>query len=219
MKQLLTAVFAVPAILVITNHDHQLRKKPMKIRTIARGSVAIATALVLAACTTPFGTMEGMDHSAANMFNNADETFLMEMIAHHEQAIEMADMVLDEDGVDEQVTELAQKIKAAQGPEIETMKSWLDDWGMEFVDSGMEGMDHSGGMMSDDDMALLENATGADASRVFLELMIEHHQGAIVMAQRQLDNGVSLDALELAQAIIDDQTAEIAVMQALLAEL
>lgn len=191
----------------------------MKIRTIARGSVAIATALVLAGCTIPSGTMQGMDHSAADMFNNADETFLMEMIAHHEQAIEMADMVLDEDGVDEQVTELAQKIKAAQGPEIETMKSWLDDWGMEFVDSGMEGMDHSGGMMSDDDMALLENVTGADASRVFLELMIEHHQGAIVMAQRQLDNGVNPDALELAQAIIDDQTAEIAVMQALLAEL
>ena len=191
----------------------------MKIRTIARGSVAIATALVLAGCTIPSGNMPGMDHSAADMFNNADETFLMEMIAHHEQAIEMADMVLDEDGVDEQVTELAQKIKAAQGPEIETMKSWLDDWGMEFVDSGMEGMDHSGGMMSDDDMAMLENVTGADASRVFLELMIEHHQGAIVMAQRQLDNGVNPDALELAQAIIDDQTAEIAVMQALLAEL
>lgn len=179
----------------------------------------MAAALLLAGCTIPSGNMPGMDHSAADMFNNADETFLMEMIAHHEQAIEMADMVLDKDGVDERVTELAQKIKAAQGPEIETMNSWLDDWGVQIVDTGMEGMDHSGGMMSDDDMALLENATGADASRVFLELMIEHHQGAIVMAQRQLDNGVNPDALELAQAIIDDQTAEIAVMQALLAEL
>ena len=179
----------------------------------------MAAALLLAGCTIPSGNMPGMDHSAADMFNNADETFLMEMIAHHEQAIEMADMVLDKDGVDERVTELAQKIKVAQGPEIETMNGWLDDWGVVIADSGMEGMDHGGAMMSDDDMALLENATGADASRVFLELMIEHHQGAIVMAQLQLDNGENPDALELAQAIIDDQTAEIAVMQALLSEL
>lgn len=191
----------------------------MKLRTIALGSVAIAAALLLTACTTSTGNMPGMDHSANAMFNNADETFLMEMIAHHEQAVEMADMVLDKEGVDERVTELAQKIKAAQGPEIETMNGWLDDWGVVIADSGMEGMDHGGAMMSDDDMALLENATGADASRVFLELMTEHHDGAIGMAQQQLDNGENPDALELAQAIIDDQTAEIAVMQALLSEL
>ena len=191
----------------------------MKLRTIAVGSLAIAAALLLAACTTPSGNMPGMDHSAADMVNNADEAFVMEMIAHHEQAVEMADTVLDKDGVDERVTELAEKIKAAQGPEIETMSGWLDDWGIVTSDSGMEGMDHSGGMMSDDDMALLENATGADASRLFLELMIEHHEGAIIMAQQQLDNGANPDALELAQAIIDDQTAEIAVMRDLLTEL
>ena len=190
----------------------------MKIRTIALGPVVIAAALLLAACSTAPGGMD-MDNDSTATFNNADETFLMEMVAHHEQAIEMADMVLDKDGVDERVTEFTQKIKAAQGPEIETMNGWLDDWGIVTTDGGTEGMDHSGGMMSDDDMAMLENATSADAARVFLELMIEHHQGAIVMAQQQLDNGENPDALELAHAIIDDQTAEIALMQALLTEL
>ena len=198
----------------------------MKIRTIALASSALAATLVLAGCSTTSG-VGGMDHSststpsspASATFNNADETFAMEMIAHHQQAIEMADLLLDKEGVDERVTDLASDIKDAQGPEIELMNGWLEDWGIVPEGSGMEGMDHSGGMMSDEDMAALENATGAESSRLFLEQMIEHHQGALDMAQQELDNGENPDALALAQKIIDDQTAEIATMQGILATL
>jgi len=200
----------------------------MKLRTIALSSSMLAITLVLAGCSTPTGGMSGMDHSstpgpsstAATAFNNADETFVTGMIAHHEQAIAMSDLLLDKEGVDERVLSLALDIKEAQGPEIETMNDWLADWGIVTDDSGMEGMDHSGGgMMSDEDMAALESASGAEASRLFLEQMTQHHQGAIDMAQQELDNGENPDALELAQTIIDAQTAEIATMKDILATL
>ncbi len=195
----------------------------MKLRTFTLSSSALAIALVLAGCSTPPGGM-GMNHTpspssgSTAAFNNADETFAMNMIAHHEQAIAMADLLLDKEEVDERVTNLALDIKDAQGPEIKTMNRWLDDWGI-ITDSGGEGMDHSGGMMSDDDMAALENATDAEASALFLEQMIEHHQGAIDMAQQELDNGENPNALELARTIIDAQTAEIATMREILAAL
>lgn len=81
-------------------------------------------------------------------------------------------------------------------------------------------MDHSGdGMMSDDDMAALESASAAEAGALFLQQMTVHHQGAIDMAQQELDNGENPDALALAAKIIDDQTAEIATMQSILATL
>jgi len=198
----------------------------MKLRTFTLSSSVLAIALVLAGCSTAPGDMGGMDHDgtspsaeSAPEFNNADETFAMEMIAHHEQAIEMANLLLDKEGVDERVITLAFDIKDAQGPEIETMTAWLDDWGLATGDSDMEGMDHGGGMMSDEDMTALEDASGPEASRLFLEQMTQHHQGAIEMAQQELDNGENPDALALAQTIIDAQTAEIALMQDILATL
>lgn len=195
----------------------------MKIRTLTLSSVVLAITLVLAGCSS--GGMAGMDGSSpdpssesAAMFNDADATFAMEMIAHHEQAIEMADIVLDNEGIDQRVVDLAFAIKDAQGPEIETMNQWLEDWGVAMGNSDMAGMGQSG-MMSDEDMAALEAASGAEAARLFLEQMIEHHQGAIEMAQQELESGMNPDALALAQTIIDAQTAEIATMQDILASL
>lgn len=199
----------------------------MKIRPFALATSALAIAIALAGCTSGMGDMEGMPGmgdpaptataSTTAVFNNADETFAMNMIAHHQQAIAMAELVLDKEGVDERVINLALDIKAAQGPEIETMNQWLEDWGLGTAGSGMEGMDHSGdGMMSDDDMAALESASAAEAGALFLQQMTVHHQGAIDMAQQEVDNGENPDALALAAKIIDDQTAEIATMQDIL---
>jgi uncharacterized protein (DUF305 family) len=191
----------------------------MKIRTIVFSTGLLAIALVLAGCTTS-GGMGGMDHnspppsesSSSAEFNDADVAFATNMIAHHQQAIEMADLVLAKSGIDDRVTRLAEDIKAAQGPEIITMTDWLTEWDQPTDHSGM---DH-GGMMSDDDMAALEDASGVEASRLFLEQMIEHHQGAIDMAQEEIETGSNADALALAQTIIDAQTAEIATMHDIL---
>jgi uncharacterized protein (DUF305 family) len=155
-------------------------------------------------------------------FNSADEMFVTGMIPHHEQAIQMADLLLGKDGVDPRVVDLAEQIKDAQGPEIETMTSWLAEWGIPYDDSmssGMGGMDHGDGMMSEADMTALESATGADATRLFLEGMIGHHQGAVQMAQSVIDNGQNPTVADLAQTIIDGQTAEITTMQDILGTL
>ncbi|GHF04090.1 DUF305 domain-containing protein [Pseudolysinimonas yzui] len=195
-----------------------------KQRTGALASIVVAGALVLAGCTTTTD-MNGMDHGASPAtsdasFNAADEAFLVGMIPHHEQALEMAELVLAKDDVDERVVELAQRIQAAQQPEIDLMTSWLEDWGLDPDLDGMGGMDHgSDGMMSDQDMAALEAASGPDASTLFLSQMIQHHTGAIVMAQQELDNGRDAQVLDLAQQIIDAQTAEIAEMEQLLTQL
>jgi uncharacterized protein (DUF305 family) len=197
----------------------------MKIPTIALSSRVLAIGLVLAGCSTsPGGT--GMNHSpiptpgasSATEFNDPDAAFAMNMIAHHQQAVEMADLVLGKSGVDQRVTQLAQNVKAAQGPEIDTMTSWLKSWGKSTDSAGMGGMSH-GGMMSGDDMAALKTASGAEASKLFLEQMTQHHQGAITMAQEELDTGENPDALALAQKIIDAQTAEIDTMQGILGTL
>lgn len=199
-----------------------------RLRTIALTSSALlATALVLAGCAPQDGTMPGMDHGPGGMtattepaaeFNAADEMFVTMMIPHHQQAIDMADIVLAKTDIAPQVTALAQQIKDAQGPEIETMRGWLQDWGVDYDDS-IGGMGHGDGMMSDDDMTALEEASGPEASRLFLEQMIVHHQGAIDMAEMALDSAQNPDVTALATQVIEDQTAEIATMQDLLATL
>lgn len=196
----------------------------MKNRAAATAAITLTALLALAGCagTTSSGGMDdmpGMGSSAsaspAADVNNADMQFTMMMIPHHEQAVEMADMILAKDGIDERVIALAEQIKAAQGPEIDLMESWLDDWGTPM--GNMDGM--GGGMMSDTDMQSLEDATGAEASRLFLEQMIVHHEGAIEMAQAEVDNGQNAEVIALAESIIASQTAEITTMEDILATL
>ncbi len=190
---------------------------------IAAALTAIAT-LTLTACAMPFmlgGSSTGVDGDQ----NAADVMFVEMMIPHHRQAVEMAEMILAKDGVDDEVIALAEQIRAAQDPEIVLMEGWLDDWGLPSMDDdmgGMEGMDHGGsggmdGMMSDDQMAELASADAATGSRLFLELMIEHHEGAIVSAQEVIDDGSDPDVRTLAEQIVASQTAEIVTMRELLA--
>lgn len=189
-------------------------------RLIALLAAPIVAVLLLAGCasTPPASPAQSPAASEAASANAADEMFAAMMIPHHEQAVQMSDMLLSKSGVAPEVADLAQRIKDAQGPEIALMKEWLRAWGSTMDGSDMSGMDGGamGGMMSQADMAALENADGAEASRLFLEGMIAHHEGAIEMAQTELDGGRNPDALKLAQTIIDTQTAEIAEMKRLL---
>lgn len=150
-------------------------------------------------------------------FNESDVAFAEGMIPHHDQAVDMADLVADRDASPE-VVDLAERIRAAQQPEIEMMEGWLEEWGhpMEEMDHG--DMDMTGmGMASDEDMARLESASGPEFDRLFLTLMREHHEGAITMAERELATGQSPAAKKLAQDIIDAQQAEIDEIDGLLA--
>lgn len=152
-------------------------------------------------------------------FNRSDLMFTMMMIPHHQQAIEMSDILLAKSGVDQRVSDLAQQIADAQTQEIEMMEAWLDDWGM----PPMDGMRHGNGLMgngttSDDVLARLEAADARDATRLFLEQMIVHHEDAIEMAEDELASGSSREVRALSKRIIEDQSAEIATMESLLTE-
>lgn len=179
-----------------------------------------ASTLLLAAC----GGSDSGGSSSSSDFNDADVTFVQGMIPHHEQAVEMADLAL-KNADSEDVRALAEQIKGAQDPEIKSMKGFLEDWGKEeSKDSGgMDGMGESEmgdsgstGMMSDEEMADLEAASGAEFDKMFLEMMMEHHEGAISMAETEQADGESSDAKDLAGKIIKAQKAEITEMKALL---
>ncbi len=171
--------------------------------------VMFASTLLLAAC----GGSDSEGSGSSAEFNDADVAFAQGMIPHHEQAVEMADLALENADSDE-VTSLAEEIKAAQDPEIETMEGWLDDWGQS--DSGAPDTRGMMGMMSDQEMAELEVASGAEFDEMFLKMMVEHHTGAISMAATEQADGENGDAKALAGQIIEAQKAEIAEMEALL---
>lgn len=191
---------------------------------VATSVGALASALVLGACGGQVAEAPSVSSSiaasSAEAHNDADVAFAQSMIPHHEQAIEMSDVILAKQGIDARVTELATGIKAAQAPEIDQLRGWLDQWGTpehDMADMSGGGMSMDGhGMMSEQDMVALADAQGAEASRLFLTQMIEHHQGAITMAQQEIDNGQFLAAVQMAQTIESTQQTEITTMQGVL---
>ncbi len=214
----------------------------MKRRLLGTGAAALATLITLNACGGP--STETRSNStagttsqspAAQPHNSADVMFAHHMIPHHQQAIEMSDIVLNKQGVDPRVVALANQIKAAQGPEIQQMQSWLSQWGepttMMPMPSGSMMPSHSmpghemgsmpgmSGMMSEQDMAALQSAQGVEASKLFLTQMIAHHQGAIAMAQDEIKSGQYPPAIAMSQSIVTSQQKEIDQMQAILATL
>ena len=186
-------------------------------------TLGLAALLALAACgsdgSTSGTTMDGMggqtsSASSAQPGRAGDVMFAQMMVPHHEQAVEMADLALQNDSVSTEVKSLAEQIKGAQDPEIETMNGWLREWNA----PASAEMNHGGsdGMMSAADMASLEKASGAQFDRQWLTMMVQHHQGAIEMAQGVLDTTSDPRVKTLANAIIEGQQKEITTMQGLL---
>jgi len=143
------------------------------------------------------------------------------MIPHHTQALLMVDMTEGRELTPE-FAQLTQDIQAAQGPEIDQMSGWLESWGYDLPDSashmGTMSDDNAMGMMTDEDTETLGGMMGGDFEDLWMRMMIEHHEGAVAMSRIELAEGVSTDARDLAQRIIDAQEAEIALMEELLAD-
>lgn len=236
-------------------------------RAVVTGVAALAAVAAIGACSNS-ATEQSPSASASSAapaqssaaapaaaHNQADMMFAHMMIPHHQQAVEMSDMILAKQGIDPRVIDLANQIKAAQGPEVTKMQGWLQQWGMQMSGTpGMPGMggtsgapppDHGGmhgsdtataspgmggmpgmddmpgmqGMMSPADMQALRSAQGVEASRLFLTQMIEHHRGAVTMAQNEIKNGQSPDAIALAKSIETSQQKEIDTMNQILSSL
>jgi uncharacterized protein (DUF305 family) len=195
----------------------------------ALAAAGAALVLGLAACSDDAGHM-GADGSmmggspAASTaapvgdHDRADVMFSMMMVPHHLQAIEMSDLVPTRSS-DPELLALARQIKAAQQPEVETMTAWLASWGAEPM-MGHEGSGPPGGMggmMTADQLRELGALEGEAFDRRWLEMMVEHHEGAVDMAEDVIAAGRHAPTRELAVAIIEAQQTEIARMKAMLA--
>jgi uncharacterized protein (DUF305 family) len=211
--------------------SHPSRHRPRVRATVVLTFAALAAASVLTACGTSDSTdgEPAATHTATNgdVYNEADVTFAQQMIPHHAQAIEMADMTRGRE-LSPEVAQLAASIMEAQTPEIETMTDWLSAWSEDIpetmrdhanADGGdmqeMPGADMPG-MMSQDDMHALESASDAEFEDMWLDMMVEHHQGAIEMAKDEQEDGQFQPAVDLAETIAAGQTAEVDQMTDLL---
>lgn len=188
------------------------------------GAAALAALVTMTACSSSSNKSATSTSSAGSSaaststpatsaHNQADVTFAQNMIPHHEQhCIQMSDIILGKQGIDPRVVQLANQIKAEQGPEIQQMRSWLSQWNQPTISMAP-------GMMSDQDMTALKNAQGVDASKQFLTGMIQEHQAAIAMAQDEIKSGQYPPAVALANSIVTNHQQQITTMQGILASL
>jgi len=188
-----------------------------------------------------------IDSSRMN-FTQADIDFMYGMIPHHAQALIMSRLA-PENGASRSVQTLAGRIINAQGDEIALMKRWLEDRGQPVPEIHIDGIemmihmpeeegghghhghhghhdmnDHSDmpGMLSQSQLEELAAATGSDFDRTFLEFMIEHHKGAIIMVDTLFAaDGAAADRemFDLASGINAEQVTEIERMQQMLDQL
>lgn len=155
---------------------------------------------------------EGMDV-------DPDVEFLQYMLVHHEQAVAMNALAADA-AESPDVVALAEEIDATHVTEIDEMQTLLESLGEEELGAmggmDMSTMDRMDGMLTQDEFAELEDATGAEFDQLYLEGMITHHEGAVTMADREISEGDEADAVALAEAIKAEQEAMIPEMEDLL---
>jgi uncharacterized protein (DUF305 family) len=197
-----------------------------KLRVGAAVLIGLVTVGALSACTINLPGNTGMgDHSMMNdngsntdsvvtdEFGTVDIMFAQMMIPHHEQAIEMSTLA-ETRSTNPEVLALAAQIKAAQEPEIAQMTGWLDAAGVS------DTMGHSMGemgMLDEAQMTALAAARGAAFDTLYLEGMIQHHLGAIDMAQMILSSA-NPEVKKLGEAVVTSQSAEVALMKKILGQ-
>jgi uncharacterized protein (DUF305 family) len=182
-----------------------------------RIALAVATAASVAALLSGCGGHE------APTGREGDIYFAQMMIPHHQQAIEMSEIALSKDTTPA-IAELAREIRREQDPEIVLMRAWLGEWGAEELphsggpgDEADDGHDHEmAGMATGEQMVELAEAQGREFQRMWLELMIAHHEGAIEMAEQVGGTTEDAEVRALAEAVTQSQQEEIDRMRGLL---
>jgi uncharacterized protein (DUF305 family) len=198
-------------------------------RTIATALAAVTAAAALAGCgsasgPTPTDATPSAAGVPANTHNQTDITFATAMVPHHVQAVAMSKLAADH-ASSPQVKNLAGRIESAQRPEIDQLSGLLRSWNAPVPATqapgtgAMDGTGHAdmAGMMSEQQMQQLGQTNGAAFDKMFLQMMINHHEGAVSMAKTERNGGQSPDARGLAQRIMTAQQREIAEMHTMLA--
>ncbi|MEL6238512.1 MAG: DUF305 domain-containing protein [Pseudomonadota bacterium] len=224
------------------SHSTFAARAALSVLLLGSSSVALAQAAPIVQPGAPGEvsrtlTAEEASTLAAASYTPADVAFMQGMIGHHQQAVQMAQLIKDRTNREELVA-IGGRIESSQADEIEFMNDWLAERGEKTVLVGMmEGMDHSkmdhsqhamvdhsqmAGMATPEQMAQLATLEGVEFDRLFLTLMIAHHEGAIEMVDDLLGQpGTAADPVlyQFVSDIENDQEAEIDKMSALLGEL
>lgn len=155
------------------------------------------------------------------IYTEADVHFMQGMIAHHAQAVYMSRMAARH-GATPRVLRLAMKIDQSQVAEIRLMQGWLVANKQFAPDTSSWRTMHMPGMLTTEQLTQLDAARGTEFDRQFLELMIQHHMGALSMVEDLFDSPLAaqdVDVSVFANDVHMVQTAEIGAMEKLLAEL
>jgi len=198
--------------------------------TLHRPILALAAAALLldspatARAQDPMAGMKMAGHvmiPPGAIYTVADVEFMQGMIAHHAQAIHMSRMA-EAHGANPRVLKLATKIDQSQVPEIRIMQEWLRRYDQFAPDTSSWRTMTMPGMLTADQLRTLDAATGVAFDRAFLELMIQHHEGALTMVKDLLASpgaAQEVDVGVLANDVVTAQTAEIGIMRRMLAQL
>ncbi|WP_053205100.1 DUF305 domain-containing protein [Jiangella muralis] len=147
--------------------------------------------------------------------SETDVRFVEQMIPHHRQAVTMAELAVDR-AQDERVLLVADRIIAAQGPEIAVLEGWLTERELPVPAAGTEHDHGLPGMITPLQLEQLGNISGAEFDELFLTYMSQHHAGAIDMAAAELNGGVNQLVLEMASDVSVEQGIEIDRMREIL---
>jgi uncharacterized protein (DUF305 family) len=219
-----------------------IHRRSAALRSTAFAAAAVAAVLVLGACDADSGdgtsdkakdagpgvvapgrpgepartlsAEEAVKEAGQDTANSADFRYAQMMIEHHRQALVMTELV-PKRASSATVKRLAERISAGQKPEIGAMEGWLRKNG---GDKRKQHHDHAGmpGMATDAQLKKLRSAEGKAFDKLFLELMITHHQGALTMATEALAEGNDVIVEEMASDVVAQQTVEINRMRSLM---
>ena len=186
---------------------------------------ACAGAAQPAGSAAPRSSAAAQADSVRRSYTPADVSFMTRMITHHAQAIEMARLAPTH-GASPSLGILAERIINAQQDEIATMRQWLEDRSLPVPDPTAAMHEHAGhselmpGMLTAEQMRQLDVARGPKFDRLFLTLMIQHHEGALTMVRELFSSaGAAQEGtiFKFASDVSADQTTEVARMRRMLA--
>ena len=209
--------------MVHDQNDHELEqmrdnKKPLWIALAVIAAIALVLTVAGPSIRAAFTQEEetaATSTSADADYNGTDVHFLGMMVPHHQQAIDMSDVLLDSDVDDAQVRDLAQRIKDGQERENEQMNAWADEWGID-KDMAAHSKHIANGMFPPEQMEEFAQLRGDDLRTAFLEMMHFHHAHVIKMTQGEVDGGAYEPLREMAKEMIEVQTAEMGEMEEIL---
>jgi uncharacterized protein (DUF305 family) len=180
---------------------------------------ALLAALATAAAVSSCGESPPSADPQSTKHNAADVTFAVNMIPHHQQAVDMSAMVPSHT-TNRDLIHLAKHISVDQQAQIETLRGLLGQWGEQ---AALDQAGHRGpggmamdGMVDAATMARLPSLTGTPFDVLWLESMIRHHEGAVAMAVPEIEHGENPKAVKMAKIIVDWQQLEIGRMNAML---